>query len=143
MTDADLLPPGSAARNGFWRKCLEHAPHTMSRLGPASSGTSLRIVPACSSSLQFVTGPAWLAVGDAAMSFDPLSARGVTWALESGLAAARAHDSFLAGKTAPTQDFAYRSALDFSCYLREREAIYNQEHRWPDSPFWNRRQPRP
>ncbi len=139
MTDADLLPAGSAARSFFWRKCLERAPHTMSRLGPDAARNSFRIVPAFTSMLDCTAEPGWLAVGDAAMSCDPLSARGVTWALVSGLAGARAHDAFMAGDPAATRDFAHRAALDFETYLHDRGKIYARERRWPDSPFWRRR----
>ena len=63
------------------------------------------LCPRAARALDTITGPGWLAVGDAAMSFDPLSLRGVTWALESGLAAARAHDASLQGDPVPTSDF--------------------------------------
>jgi flavin-dependent dehydrogenase len=138
MTDAALLPVAPGSRNSFWSRCLERAPHTMSRIGHVSPGNGLRVVPARSSRLDTITGPGWLAVGDAAMSFDPLSSRGVTWALESGLAAARAHDAFLQGDPALISDFARRAAWDFTSYLKERDAIYACERRWPDSPFWQR-----
>ncbi len=95
MTDADLIPRGRAARCLFWRQWLQQAPHTRARLGPMPSDTALRIVSAASARLQNVTGPGWLAVGDAALAFDPLSSQGVTWALESGLAAAHALDRVL------------------------------------------------
>jgi flavin-dependent dehydrogenase len=140
MTDSDLLPAGAAARNAFWRDCLKRAPHTMSRLGLDARDERFRIVPACSSRPEVVVGPGWLAVGDAAMSFDPLSSRGVTWALESGLAAAQAHDTALRGDLAPTHAFARRAEADFASYLVGRSAIYTRERRWRDSPFWRRRQ---
>jgi len=140
MTDAGLLPAASAARRAFRRRCLEMAPHTLSRFAQVPPGDSLRVVPACSSRLQTITGPGWLAVGDAAMAFDPLASRGVVWALESGLAAARAHDALLDGDLTAAQDFARRAALDFAGYLHERDAIYAREGRWADSPFWRRRQ---
>ena len=54
----------------------------------------LRIVSANTARLEAFSGPAWLAAGDAAMSFDPLSSQGIMNALYSGLKAADAvHDS--------------------------------------------------
>ena len=70
-------------RFSFWRRWLARAPHTRARLGPAAPGIGLRIVSAASARLRELAGPGWLAVGDAALSFDPLAAQGVTWALES------------------------------------------------------------
>jgi len=139
MTDADLLPPGSVARGTFWRRWLQEACHTQARLGLVPPGIALRIVSAGSACLQDVTGPGWLAVGDAALSFDPLSSQGVTWALESGLAAARALDAYLGGDQRATEDYAHRVGIDFAAYLRARGETYAREHRWPNSPFWRRR----
>jgi flavin-dependent dehydrogenase len=140
MTDWDLLPSGAAARRAFWRECLERAPHTISRIGGVARDEPFRIVSARTSRLQVLARPGWVAVGDAAMSFDPLSARGVTWALESGLAAARALDDFLHGDPSATQDYVRRAAVDFASYVVERNATYARERRWPDPPFWRRRQ---
>ena len=139
MTDTDSVPAGSPTRDAFWSRCLEEAPHTMSRVGRDPPEDRLRVVSACSSRLDIFTGPGWLAVGDAAMSFDPLSSRGVIWRLESGLAAARAHDAFLSGDETPARDFAHCAALDFASYLHERAAVYARERRWQESAFWQRR----
>ena len=139
MTDSDLLPAGPSDRNAFWQTCLQKTAHTQARLGPVSIDSAWRIIPACSARLEVMAGDGWLAVGDAAISFDPLSAQGVTWALESGLAAARAIDASLSGDWGPIEDYTQRANIDFDIYLQERCAIYRNERRWPDSPFWERR----
>jgi flavin-dependent dehydrogenase len=141
MSDADRLPAGWLARQTFWRQWLEQAPHTQARLGSDPPGSGLRVVSAGSGRLRDVAGPGWLAVGDAALSFDPLSAQGVTWALESGLAAARALDASLRGDRRAVEDYASRAGVDFDAYLRARADYYARERRWPDSPFWRRRFP--
>jgi flavin-dependent dehydrogenase len=142
MTDADLLPAGAIARRTFWRRWLRQAPHTQARLGPDTTDIGLRIVSAWSARLDKMAGPRWLAVGDAAMAFDPLSAQGVMWALESGQAAARALDASLRGDVQAIGDYARQGEADYAAYLRDRGAVYGREHRWPDSPFWRRRSPR-
>jgi 2-polyprenyl-6-methoxyphenol hydroxylase-like FAD-dependent oxidoreductase len=86
-----------------------------------------------------ITGAGWLAVGDAACSFDPLSSHGVTWALESGLAAARALDASFRGDRRALDDYADRVEAAFHNYLQARADFYGRERRWPDSPFWRRR----
>lgn len=48
-----------------------------------------RIVPADSSLLEEVSGPGWLALGDAAASTDPRAGQGLWAALLAGLSAAR------------------------------------------------------
>jgi flavin-dependent dehydrogenase len=50
-------------------------------------------------------GPGWLAVGDAALACDPLSSQGLFNALYSGLMAARALRSALAGDTDALADY--------------------------------------
>ena len=141
MTDADLLPSGPTASERAWHTFLAQAPHTNARLGSAPDAPHPRIVPAFTSCLEIAAGSGWVAVGDAAMSFDPLSAQGVTWALESALAAARALHANLDGNSSAAHDYTRRANLDFHLYLKERRAVYSQERRWPNSPFWHRRTP--
>lgn len=81
-------------------------------------------------------GPGWLAVGDAAASWDPICARGITKALGDGLRAARAIDGDgVAG-------YATETILSFRTYLQERARLYASEPRWADAPFWRRRRER-
>jgi len=86
-------------------------------------------------------GAGWLTIGDAALAFDPLSAQGVFNALYTGLAGAEAALRWLQGEAGALAD--YRSALAAigNAYLRHRAAWYGEERRWPDQPFWRRRQP--
>ena len=84
-------------------------------------------------------GPAWLATGDAALHFDPLSSQGLLNALFSGLAAAEAADGALANRSGWRDE--YRAVLDgIERHYRQRLArLYSDERRWPESPFWRRR----
>ena len=71
MTDADLIRPDANARDA-WESALEDAPLTRSRLRlPTSFSPYIRT--ARSQRLNKIQGSGWLAVGDAAMSYDPLS----------------------------------------------------------------------
>jgi flavin-dependent dehydrogenase len=80
-------------------------------------------------------GTAWLAIGDAAASFDPLSSGGLTFALASAELAADA----LADRN-PAR--AFRAWLEplLATYATARRKVYVRERRWPDAPFWRRRQ---
>ena len=84
-------------------------------------------------------GPAWLAVGDAAAAYDPISARGIHKALEDGLRAATAVRDTLRGDRDAISRYACHSILAFRTYLEQRAYLYAQESRWPDAPFWKRR----
>jgi flavin-dependent dehydrogenase len=90
--------------------------------------------------LEPTAGDKWLAVGDAAISFDPLSSQGLLNALFTGLAGAEAADRHLQGDALSLLEYqqviggigdAYRQHLDF---------YYGIEGRWPNAPFWQRRQ---
>ena len=99
-----------------------------------------RVVP--SFLLDRVCGARWLAVGDAASCFDPLSAQGIYKALADGIAAAHAIAAALA--TGSDLDASYQHAVQsrFTEYLANRNYFYGLERRWPDSPFWQRRHAR-
>src|SRR5690606_16639768 len=82
-------------------------------------------------------GPGWLACGDAALAFDPLSQQGLLSALHGGLDAARAAHSRLRGDPAPAAAYAARLAEIRRIHLgRLRAAYRDAAWRWPDAPFW-------
>jgi flavin-dependent dehydrogenase len=139
MTDADLLPTGQAAQAAFWRDQLERSRHIRARIGDGALATSPRVVLASSSRSPIVAADGWVAVGDAAAAFDPLSSQGVTWALESGLMAAEAINGLLRGHRPAFLEYAREVESEFVHYLAMRSNYYDRERRWPNSPFWRRR----
>jgi flavin-dependent dehydrogenase len=88
-----------------------------------------------------VTGDAWLAVGDAATTFDPLSSQGILKSLRSGVLASYAVTDYFKGTTKGLEKYEALAAREFKDYLASRAEFYGQERRWPDSPFWRRRHP--
>ncbi|HEV7919802.1 MAG TPA: tryptophan 7-halogenase [Thermoanaerobaculia bacterium] len=92
-----------------------------------------RVVDAGSARLRDFGGDGWLAIGDAAMSLDPLSSHGIATALHSGMLAAEA---ILGGERR-----RYLQAMEamWDGYSSMRRAFYAAERRWPASPFWARR----
>jgi flavin-dependent dehydrogenase len=90
--------------------------------------------------LESPAGEGWLAIGDTALSFDPLSSQGLFNALYTGLAAAEAADRHLAGVQTALAD--YRSAVLSirAAYRIHLRAWYGLERRWAEQPFWRRRQ---
>jgi flavin-dependent dehydrogenase len=141
MTDADLKPIGRARLRRYWLDRLQQARHTRSRLRTARQATELSIVAAGTYRLDRVTCESWLAVGDAAMAFDPLSSLGIYTALESGLEAAQAIDNVQAGDPSALTAYDHWTDSSFDEYLRMRALHYEREQRWPASVFWQRRQP--
>lgn len=88
---------------------------------------------AASSIQQPSCGAGWVAVGDAASCYDPISAQGIYKALDNALYAAE----FLSGAVT---DYDDRIRSQFSDYLRNRRFFYAMEQRWKASEFWLSRQ---
>lgn len=140
FTDADLHPlPGLRTEAG-WRALLRRAPHTHARLQQAQWQAAATCVPAGSACLHSAVGLGWLAVGDAAIRYDPLSAHGLTVALASGLHAAQALGRAQAGdgSALPAYDRLLRQAFDE--HALQRQQLYCQEMRFARHPYWARRQ---
>jgi flavin-dependent dehydrogenase len=85
-------------------------------------------------------GEGWLAVGDAALSFDPLSSQGLLDALYTGVLAGEAVDAALGGDPGPPAHYAGRLERVRSAYLGHHRRAYRDERRWSDRDFWRRRQ---
>jgi len=98
-----------------------------------------RVFAADSSRLEEFFGPGWLAAGDAAAAYDPLSAQGILTALYSGLAGGRAVLGALDGAASALDAYGERMAAIYDTYLRRRAEYYAAERRWPREPFWQRR----
>lgn len=137
-TDADLARGGAAA--GLVERALATpglgAVICDADLGKASAP---RICAAHGARLVRAAGPGWLAVGDAAMSFDPLSSQGLFHALYTGLRGGEAAAALLADEAGAGAAFAASLEPVWEAYLFHRAVYYGMERRWPDAPFWRRR----
>lgn len=84
-----------------------------------------------------LAGKNWLAIGDAALAFDPLSSHGISNAVYG---AHSAYQAIIASKTQrsslPLQGYEKTLSGIFEGYLQQRRQIYAQEKRWPNQPFW-------
>jgi flavin-dependent dehydrogenase len=143
MTDADLIPRGRVPVSEYWQNRLEQATHTRSRIIGCVPETNLRSVAANSYRMDRVAGNNWLAAGDAAIAFDPLSSQGIYHALKSGLLAARAIENCLLGDRTALEEYARGTQRTFDKYLSMQAAYYGREQRWSSSAFWQRRQNEP
>jgi flavin-dependent dehydrogenase len=98
------------------------------------------VLLAATSLLEPVAGRGWLAVGDAASCFDPISAQGIHKAFANAIAAAEV--IACGNDTGETRTQSYQAQIhhDFENYLRVRQHFYDIEKRWPLSSFWADRQ---
>ncbi len=120
------------------RRLLARSRYTRERVraGQARMLEKPRFVDAGSGRLKRIAGPGWVAVGDAAMSYDPLSAHGITLALRSGIDGARV---LLADSPAACSAYEQRLFRAYDAYHRECQRFYQEKIRYPDAPYWARR----
>ena len=87
-----------------------------------------------------VAGAGWLAVGDAALAFDPLSSQGLFNALYTGLAGADAVYRYGVEESLSAFDEYQRQIEGVrDAYVKNLLACYQLESRWTEMPFWRRR----
>jgi flavin-dependent dehydrogenase len=138
QTDADLLPRDVWRTREWLVERLEQAPALSSLL--RKHGYELigapRLTSAHSGRLPQFSGRGWLAVGDAAMSFDPLSGQGILHAMQSGTKAGQMVASGCARSRAEMDSWYERLWEEF---FNRRRTYYSVEQRWCDAIFWKRR----
>jgi flavin-dependent dehydrogenase len=141
QTDADLLP-GQQWRGEAWFRQRVEATSYMRGLFESHDykfDDAPRLTSAHSSRLAHCHGDGWLAAGDAAQSFDPLSGEGLFHALLTGRYAAQSLMKNLAGEQHGQAEYAALAQSLWRRFVQNRQNIYAQEMRWPEEPFWRRR----
>lgn len=141
LTDADTPAGRSAYAPEGYTSLLQQTEHICRRL--AAYGYKMEGVPwatsARSSRLEQFSGSSWLAAGDAAASYDPLSSQGIFTALYSGLKAGLTLQASQSGDTQALVRYGRDMTAIYDIYLQNRVAFYGYERRWPTSEFWLRR----
>lgn len=140
MTDADLLASAQQSPAQFWQTQLAASSQTQARLGNTAP-TQVYVKTAQSRLLNQLAGEGWLAVGDAAMSYDPLSSQGIYKGLFWGKQAAAAINQYLANliDNSPLLEYEQQARNTFKEYQKLKTHYYRQEQRWQTRPFWSRR----
>lgn len=140
MTDADAGRRLGLADATTWRVQLDELPHLGPLLRDCAPRGPVTVRPAESRRLDPPAGDDWLAVGDAASRFDPLSSQGITKALRSGVFASYAiADRLLRNDASGLTRYTRFIRDEFESYLEMRAKVYAEEGRWPESAFWRRR----
>ncbi len=143
MSDADVARCRRMHETKEWRRTLAAMPHVGAMVGKSEIAKTVIIRSASSRRLEPVMGSDWLAVGDSASRFDPLSSQGIVKALRSGIFASYAISDLLErGDQAGLKRYGRYVSEEFKSYKEIREKYYREEKRWPESEFWRRRQGR-
>ncbi len=133
LTDEDIWRGG--ARD--WRALLHETLHMKHCAGGNALAATPAAYPAEATISECLHGDGWLAAGDAAACFDPLSSQGIATAV---IMATRASDALAAPSRSVALGLwsdAYRLVKAEHDDLRIHYA--RSETRWPHSTFWNRR----
>lgn len=140
MSDSDIVHQQQLHQPEAWLSLVAQTTHTQACvIGLTLSHQKLHVYPAYSARLDRVGGQRWLAVGDAASVYDPLSGQGIYKALCSGLTAVRVINDLLQGQLEALPEYEASVVKQFDHYLLTRRNFYNLEQRWPQATFWQRR----
>lgn len=138
MTDADVYKDSVTVPDAALNEKLRAARFTGERCISAQMHFQ-KVSPAGSYIMSKRCGNNWLAIGDAAMAYDPLSSMGILKALHDGVDAANAIQQHVTGNGNAVNDFAEKQQVQFNKYLHMRKYYYGLETRWKDARFWKRR----
>lgn len=139
FTDADIAKQQQLQKPENWNKLLAATVHVKKRVKNAHAYDIPWVRNAFSQLTDSTTKTNFLAVGDAAVAFDPISSMGIGFAVSSACHAARAINYFFDGDSSYIQSYQLSLSDIFSNYLDLRKRYYSSERRWSDSPFWQRR----
>lgn len=121
-TDADRAREISHSKL-LWDEAISQTVHIRKIVEGSALFESPKCTEACGARLDRFAGEKWIAVGDAALSFDPISSQGIFNALYTGMKAARAVHSHLDGDPAMVREYCDRLESIRSVYL-SRVAYY-------------------
>jgi flavin-dependent dehydrogenase len=140
LTDADLARRLRLGEPDSWSRLLAATDRVRKSLRDANPCGPVLVRATPSRRLDPVAGDDWLAVGDAAALFDPLSSSGIFKALRSGIFAGYAIGDLLTqGDGRGLERYRRLGREEFASYSTLRARHYGAETRWPESEFWRRR----
>jgi flavin-dependent dehydrogenase len=138
FTDRSELRRRRLVEPQAWQELFAATRHVFPLLGRPAAPKNVQLVSARSQRLAPLAGDHWLAVGDAAMAWDPITSAGIVQALRFGLRAGEAVTRSLGGDAGAGGCYQADYVSLQTRYVDERRAYYSLERRWPDSPFWQR-----
>ena len=139
-SDPEIIKAERLNERAGWVAKLNGTRHIADALnGSRLDPQSLQAWPAHSFLLDNPVGDRWIAVGDAASVYDPISSQGIHKGLSDGTRAAEAIAKHRSGEITNFDEYASGTRERFENYLANRNYFYGLENRWPESAFWARR----
>ncbi len=140
FTDADIVKNLQLQKNDNWNYLLSQTRHIRKLLRNASSEEHLWTKNAFSQIVEHHERPNFLAIGDAAVAFDPISSMGIGFALTSGCSGAKALIDLNNGHVSAFATYWNDLSVIYNQFLDRKREFYGKELRWKDAQFWMRRQ---
>ena len=123
-----------------WDKALDRTLFMRKFFPPEGFDKEPFVVDAGGSRLESYHGRNWIACGDSALSFDPLSSQGIYTAMYSGMSVPKAISAASRPDESSLDSYALALAGVRRVYRARLASPYRQIERWPDSPSWTARQ---
>jgi flavin-dependent dehydrogenase len=120
-----------------WKRAFGGTRHVADMLPNAGFDRAIPAMDACSARLAQFGGDRWIACGDAAMSFDPISGQGIFFALQSGRDAGLLVAEAVKRRNERVSGHIERMEQTWKIYCARRAAVYRMEQRWTTEPFWS------
>ncbi len=139
LTDTDTESARDARDPEVFARHLTRTHHVAPRLGGAKVEGQPWVAVAGGGCLDRVAGGGWLAVGDAAQSFDPLASQGILTALYGAEHAASAINHALDGDAGAFTRYATAHVQIRRGYRMAYRQRYRAERRFENRLFWQRR----
>lgn len=129
-------------KKGF-QVLVSKAPYTKKRIAQANGQliTLPKFVAAGGSVLKQTYGKQWIAIGDAAITYDPIASHGIMLAMVSARDAVEVMTQYF--QEGNMEGFAAYQQLmhtSFQHYRQQRQQFYDQEQRFPNAIYWQRRE---
>ena len=141
FTDLDLIPTKNKEKD-FILDAINNsplAPEVFQSALVSEDIYDLKTRVANTTCLDKPYGENWLAIGDAAYSFDPLSSYGITSALAAGYYGGHALANTILKEEQALDVYQYIMENAFNNYKIQLQEQYALENRWINSVFWKRR----
>ncbi|WP_028300422.1 NAD(P)/FAD-dependent oxidoreductase [Oceanospirillum beijerinckii] len=143
-TDAEHVKLSACDQAEFWLEKLKQTSWLQSRIPMAEiaeqmSETTIITRAATSFIMSNVIGERWLAVGDAACGFDPISSAGITKALLQSERASSAISEWAGGSMDALSGYQDQVFNDFNQYVGLRSQLYASETRFAGQRYWSQR----
>ncbi len=148
QTDADLIDKSTFKKSTSFLALIKKNKRMYSLVeNKEKSITFHGVVSANSTYLNKAVGKQWVALGDAAISFDPLSSQGMFNAMANAMQLTELLTSFNFINDLDTtkikqfnNEYSNQIAQVWKHYLQHKNIFYSAETRWKSAPFWKRRQ---